>query len=371
MRVLLNKNQKPDLIFLFTVLIMCLFGIVMISSASMVSSFEKYGSNYHYVTRQIVSLFIGIGLMIATYLIDYRFWKKNALWVFLITIGLLILVFIPGLGHKVAGAQRWIGFGNNLFQPSEVVKLGFIIYLAAWLTNKGEDIKHFLRGFLPFMILVALVAFLIIKQPDMGTMSVIVGISVAMFFVSGADLLHMSFGLGTIVAVGLVAIKVAPYRMQRVLVFLNPSADSQGAAYHINQALLAIGTGGLWGLGFGQSRQKYLYLPMAHTDSIFAIIAEELGFVRTSVVILAFLYLCIRGMAIAKNAPDKFSQLLVVGIVSWIIIQTLINIGAMLGVIPMTGVPLPFLSYGGSSLMVLLAGVGIVLNISKHSKERI
>lgn len=367
MRFMHEKLQKPDYLFAIIVFLLTFFGLVMIASSSMVISLEKYGSNFTYVLRQIGSLIIGLILMFLTYKIDYRFWKKNAIWLFLIAVVLLILVFVPGIGVEINGARRWIGIGKYSFQPAEIIKLTFIIYLAAWLDHKNEKIKKLFSGFLPFIILIAVVAFLIMRQPDLGTMSVIVLVSAIMFFVSGANLLHLGLGAGFLVILMAILIKAAPYRLQRLLVFINPSLDSQGAAYHINQALLAIGTGGLWGLGFGQSKQKYLYLPMAHTDSIFAIIAEELGFIRTSLVLIAFLFLGLRGYKIAKNAPDNFSKLLATGITSWILIQTCINIAAMLNLVPMTGVPLPFISFGGSSLIFLLAAVGIMLNISKVS----
>jgi cell division protein FtsW len=363
----LVKNQKTDYIYALLVFVMIFLGIVMIASSSVVTSFEKYGTNYHFVIRQIISWLIGIGLMFATYFIDYRFWKKNSLWFFLLTIGLLILIFIPGIGHEFGGARRWLGIGSAVFQPSEIVKISFIIYLAAWLDKKGEDIKSFFKGFLPFVVLIAIVSLLIMKQPDLGTLTIILLVAAAMFFTSGANLLHLGLGTASLIALFFILIKTAPYRMQRFLVFFNPSLDNQGASYHINQALLAVGTGGLWGLGFGQSRQKYLYLPMPHTDSIFAIIAEELGFVRTSLFLLLFLAIVIKGFQIAKNAPDNFARLLATGITFWILIQAFINIASMLNIVPMTGVPLPFISYGGSSLMMLLAAVGIMLNISKAS----
>lgn len=369
MRVMPQFSQKPNYIFALVVFLLTFFGLVMIASSSMVMSLEKYGNSYSYVVRQIGSLIIGLILMYIAAKIDYRFWKKNATWLFLITILLLILVFVPGLGVKINGASRWIGIGSKMFQPAEIVKITFIIYLAAWLDKKGENIKHLVSGFLPFAILVGLVGFLMIKQPDLGTMSVILLTSAIMYFASGAKLSHLGLGAGGIVILLGILIKAAPYRMQRLLVFLNPTADSQGTAYHINQALIAIGTGGLWGLGFGQSKQKYLYLPMAHTDSIFAIIAEELGFVRTSLILVVFIFLGIQGFKIAKNAPDTFSRLLAVGITSWILIQVFVNIASMLALVPMTGVPLPFISYGGSSLMFLLAAVGIMLNISKNSQR--
>lgn len=366
-RIFNQKNQKIDFIYALIVLVLTLFGIVMISSSSMVISAEKFGSNYHFVSRQIISFIIGIGLMLLTYFIDYRIWRKNALWMFIITIGFLMLVFVPGIGHEFGGAKRWIGFGSMLFQPSEIIKLAFIIYLAAWLDKKGKNIKSFLFGFLPFIVLIGIVGFLIISQPDFGTLSVIFFTSVAMFYVSGASYPHLGLGLGLVGVLSLILIKAAPYRMQRLLVFLNPTIDSQGVSYHLNQALLAIGTGGWFGLGFGQSRQKYLYLPMPHTDSIVAIIAEELGFIRISLILLLFLALAIKGFQIAKNAPDNFSRLLATGITFWIIIQSFINIASMLNIMPMTGVPLPFISYGGSSLMILFAAAGIMLNISKSS----
>ncbi len=367
MRVLFQKRKKTDYIFALCAIALTLFGVVMIFSSSMVISFQEFGTNYHFVIRQLIFFITGLVLLFGTYLIDYRFWQKSATWLFLGTLILLALVLVPGLGHKAGGSSRWFGFGNFLFQPSEVVKLTFIIYLAAWFDKKGENIKSFFAGLIPFLAIVGIIVFLIMKQPDFGTMAVIVGTSAAMFFISGADLLHLFFGGGFLVGLFLLLIKAAPYRMQRFSVFLNLSSDSQGIAYHINQALLAIGTGGIWGLGFGLSKQKYLYLPIAYTDSIFAIIAEELGFIRSTAVLAIFIFLGMKGFQIAKIAPDNFSRLLAIGITSWILIQTFINIGSMLNLLPMTGVPLPFISYGGSSLIILLAAVGIMLNISKHS----
>lgn len=369
MRILNTKGQKPD--FIFAILVFCLtfFGLVMMASSSMVVSLEKFGNSNHYVIRQIGALMIGLILMFFTYHIDYRFWKKNALWLFLITIVLLILVFVPHIGVEINGARRWIGFNKPWFQPTELIKISFIIYLAAWLDKKGSDIKNFWLGFIPFVLLVSLIGFLIMEQPDLGTLSVIILSSASMFFISGSSWLHLGIGAGFLVAFLGVMIKIAPYRMERLLVFLNPTLDSQGSAYHINQALLAIGTGGWWGLGFGQSKQKYLYLPMAHTDSIFAIIAEELGFIRSGIILLALLVLGLRGYKIAKYAPDNFGKLLVIGITTWILVQAFVNIASMLNLTPMTGVPLPFISFGGSSLIFLLAAVGIVLNVSKQSQR--
>jgi len=366
-----QKFQKPDLIFAFMVILLALFGIVMISSGSIVSSQERFGTNYYYAFHQLISLSIGIALMVAAYFIDYRYLKKISLGMFLITLLLLLAVFIPGIGREFGGAHLWLGIGGLIFQPSEIVKLSFIIYLASWLEKKGEEVRHFSAGFVPFAVLIAILAFLIMSQPDLGTLSVILATAVIVFFVAGARGIHLGLGaLGLFLLLGFL-IKIAPYRLQRFLVFLNPQNETLGAAYHINQALIAIGSGGLWGLGFGQSKQKYLYLPQAYSDSIFAIIAEELGFIRSFLVIAVFVFLAVRGFSIVRHAPDRFAKLLATGITSWIILQAFLNIAAMLGLIPLTGVPLPFISFGGSSLIVTLIAVGILLNISKHSSQNV
>lgn len=364
-----KRLAKPDYSLIMVVFILAVFGLIMIYSSSVVVSYDLFGYNNYYLNKQAISLLLGIVVWLVFSKIDYLVWKKYAFLMFAGTLVTLVAVFLPGIGKEFGGAHRWISLGFFFFQPSEICKLTFIIYLSAWLTKKGTEVKDFRNGFLPFAIILALVAFLIIKEPDMGTMSVITGIGTVMFFVAGASWQHLALGISSIFGFFLILIKSAPYRMQRFLVFLNPSHESLGASYHINQALLAIGSGGLLGLGFGQSRQKYFYLPQAHTDSIFAIIVEELGFLRASLVILAFLYIGWKGYKIAKNAPDDFSRLLAIGITSWIIIQAFINIAAMMGLLPLTGVPLPFISYGGSSLVILMAAVGILTNISKQANK--
>jgi len=364
-----TRVGKPDYLLAMIVFLLSLFGIVMISSASVVLSGERFGHNFYYVTHQIISFIVGLAALLVGYFIDYRLWRKFSLIMFLATLILLLGVFIPGIGREFGGAHRWLGIGSVLFQPSEIVKLTFIIYFASWLEKKGEGVRNFSRAFVPFIVLMIILGFLIMSQPDFGTLSVIVLTAVVIFFVAGARYTHL--GLATIGALILftILVKIAPYRMQRFLVFLNPGEQTLGAAYHINQALIAIGSGGFWGLGFGQSKQKYLYLPQPHIDSIFAIIAEELGFLRASLVLLAYVFIGIRGFKIARNAPDNFAKYLAVGITSWIVLQAFINIAAMLNVLPLTGIPLPFISFGGSSLIVSLFAIGILLNISKYSNQ--
>lgn len=366
-----ERRPKPDIIFALTVFLLCFFGIVMISSASIVASQEHFGSNYYYVTHQIVSLVIGLLLMVGAYFIDYRFWKKISLIMFLATLVLLIAVFMPVIGKSFGGAHRWLGLGDVVFQPSEIVKLTFIIYLASWLEKRGQRVGSFHAGFLPFIFLMFILGFLIMSQPDLGTLSIIIGTAVVVFFVAGANGWHLALGGASALVLLGILIKAAPYRLQRFLVFLNPGEQTLGAAYHVNQSLIAIGSGGWWGLGFGQSKQKYLYLPQAYSDSIFAIIAEELGFLRSILILAIFVFLGLRGLKIIKNAPDNFARFLATGIIAWIIIQAFINIAAMLSLIPLTGVPLPFISFGGSSLIVTLIAVGILLNISKYSNKNI
>lgn len=249
-----------------------------------------------------------------------------------------------------------------------MLKLSLILYLAAWLESRGERIKDFFEGLAPFVMIISLISFLLIKQPDMGTLGVIILIAISMFFVSGSKISHIlamgAAGLGLL----FVLIKTESYRMSRFLVFLHPEFDPQGVGYQINQALLAIGSGGLFGVGLGHSIQKFNYLPEPVGDSIFAIIGEELGFVGAIVLIIFFVILAMRGLKIAKNAPDTFSRLVAAGIVSWIFFQAFINIAAISGVVPLTGIPLPFISYGGTSIIFLMIGAGILLNISKHAK---
>jgi cell division protein FtsW len=287
-----------------------------------------------------------------------------------VTIALLIIPAFPkifgSLAYGFGGAYRWIKLGPLTFQPSEIIKLVFIIYLAAWLDKRQYEIRSFSAGFIPFVIILGTVFFLIMKQPDLGTASVVVLIAASMFFVAGANLFQI-FG-GVIVASFFFweLIKRSPYRLSRLMVFFNPS-DTLGKAYHINQALLAIGSGGLWGRGFGQSIQKHLYLPQPATDSIFAVICEELGFIRALFIPLIFIIFAWLGFTVASKAPDFFGKMLAIGIVSWIIFQAVINIGTMLAIFPLTGIPLPFISYGGSSLVISLAAMGILLNISKQT----
>lgn len=363
--------KKSDNILLFTVFALLIFGLIMITSAGVVYSESRFEDRFYFFKHQ---LFNGIlpGL-VACYIfqkIDYHYWKKISVPLFFVSLILLVLVFVPGVGARLYGASRWIQLGFiPSFQPSEMAKLSIIIYLAAWLESRGSKrIKDFFEGLIPFVGIMAIIGFLIIKQPDMGTLGVIVITMLIMFFSSGSKLSHILWMLLGGIASFFVLIKLAPYRLNRLLIFLNPDLDPRGIGYHINQALLAVGSGGILGLGLGHSRQKFYYLPEPVGDSIFAVIGEELGLIGAVFLVFLFLSFALRGFKISKNSPDDFGKLLGIGITSWIVVQAFINISAITAIIPLTGVPLPFISYGGTSLVFLLAGVGILLNISKQAK---
>lgn len=364
-------SNQPDKKLLFTVFALTVFGLIMIASAGIVYSQTRFGDQYYFFKHQLFyGIIPGIAVLYFFQKINYHYWKKVSALFFLASLALLILVFIPGIGTEVYGASRWIQLGPFSFQPSEMMKLAIIIYLAAWLESKGwSRVRDFFEGLLPFLAILALVGFLIIKQPDAGTLGIIILTSMAIYFIAGAKISHMLSLIIAGFASLIILIKIAPYRLNRLIVFLNPETDIRGIGYQINQALLAIGSGGILGLGLGHSRQKFSYLPEPVGDSIFAIIGEELGLIGAGFLIMLFIALTFRGLKITRNAPDNFGKLAAGGITCWITVQAFINIAAISGIIPLTGVPLPFISYGGTSLVFLMAGVGILLNISKQVKN--
>lgn len=358
--MLFKQYQRFDGLLLVIVVFLCLFGLVMIYDASSVSALGDFGDKMYYVKEQIKWLFIGLaGLFIAS-TINYRQWYKLSIPLLLITLMLLLTVFIPGLGISAYGAKRWINMGFFVIQPTELAKLSLIIYLAAWLSNKEKG------RFIAFLTLIGLLVGFVILEPDLGTAFIIGIVALVIYFISGAPLLHLLILIPASIGFGIIAAITSPYRLKRITTFLDLGKDPLGASYHIRQILLALGSGGLLGLGLGQSRQKYAYLPEATTDSIFAIIGEEIGFLGSLILIITFLFILFRCFKIAKESPDKFGYLLGMGITFWLAIQVLVNLSAMVAALPLTGVPLPFISYGGSGLVVALFAIGIILNISKN-----
>jgi cell division protein FtsW len=365
-----KQKQQIDRTLLTMILSLTVFGLIMIASAGVLYSQTRFGDSGYFIKHQFLYGFIpGILVLYIFSKIDYHLWKKLSVPIFFASLVALVLVFIPGIGSNIYGASRWINLGPISFQPSEMAKIAIILYLAAWLESKGsEKIKDVYEGMIPFLGILALAGFLIIRQPDTGTLGVIILIAISMFFVSGASLTHI-FGIFVAGIVGLIGlIMVAPYRLNRFLVFLNSDHDPQGVGYQVNQALLAMGSGGLFGLGLGHSRQKFNYLPEPVGDSIFAIIGEELGLIGASIVVFLFVLLALRIIKIAKGAPDDFAKIVAVGIASWVTFQAFVNIAAITAMMPLTGIPLPFISYGGTSFVFLMAAMGILLNISKQSK---
>jgi len=363
------KAHQPDYFFISTVFILVVFGLIVLSSASVVISQETFGENYYFLKHQMLyGLLIGLIGFFIVQRINYQYWQKMALPLMVLGIILLSLVFLPKMGYGQGEARRWIILGNFSLQPFELVKLSFILYLSAILGRKGENRKVIRESIVPFLVTFAIISILVLLQPNMSDFILVSLIAGLIYFLSGLRISYL-ITVG-VLALGafFVLIKVTPYRMKRLTVFLHPEIDPQGIGYQINQALLAIGSGGLFGLGLGHSIQKWKYLPEVIGDSIFAIIAEEFGLIGAGFLVLLFIFLAWRGFKIAKNAPDKFGYLLAGGIVGWLFLQAFINIMAICRIIPLTGMPLPFISYGGTALAVSLIAVGIVVNISKYTK---
>ncbi len=359
----------PDVMLVTALAVLCGFGFFALASASSIASLERYGNPYHVVARQLlVGGVPGAALFAIFQAVDYRRWQRYRWWWLALTLALLAAVFAPGIGQVRHGAQSWLGLGPITFQPAEVVKLTAVLYLAAWLAGAGyHGVQRFRHGFAPFVVFAGLTLGLIALQPDLGTLLVVAVILATTYFAAGAKLTHLG-ALAVMAAAGAVAVLPrGGYRWQRIVVFLHPNFDPQGAGYHITQAYLAIGAGGWFGRGLGKSHQKFSYLPEVSADSIFAIIAEELGFIAAAGLVLLLALVVLRALRIAKFAPDPFGRFLAVGIAAWFGFQSFLNIAAMVGIAPLTGLPLPFVSAGGTALAANLAAAGLLLNISRHT----
>ncbi len=354
-----SRGKKIDPWLLSTVILLCLFGLLMVFDASSFEAFNEFGDKLYLIRQQLISAVIGFILLVFFTFFDYHKLEKYALPMLLISVFLLLLVFIPGFGVLAGGAHRWLKFGGFTIQPAEIIKLASIIYLASIFQKKVQTKK--------FIVLLSVVAVIVgVFQKDLGSALVYSFISFTLYFIAGAPASHF-IGLLLAGMAGVVGfIITAPYRIQRVLAFIYPFSDPEGYTYHIAQVLIAIGSGGFLGLGIGQSRQKFSYIPEVSTDSIFSIIGEEFGFVGCLFLIALIYILIFRSFKIIEQAPDRFGKLLSVGVVAWLGSQTVVNLSAMVSLVPLTGVPLPFISYGGSALIVNLVAVGILLNISRQ-----
>lgn len=365
---MVKARSAPDIWLLISILLILGIGLMMVYSASAVKAFHEFGDKFYFLKRQAIFAGLGLFMMMLLSRVNYTIWKKWAPTLLIVCFGLLLVVLIPGIGVVRGGARSWLGIGSFGIQPSEFMKLAMIIFLAKWLSIEQQKITQFTKGLLPPLGLVFLAFGLIMLQPDLGTGAVMVGASMILIFTAGARLAHLG-GLALLGVAGFVGLIIAaPYRLKRITYFLDPWADPLGGGYQIIQSLFAIGPGGLVGLGLGASRQKFSYLPEPQTDFIFSILAEELGFIGGTTLILLFLIVVWRGVRTAIAAPDTFGSLMAIGITSIIGVQVLINIGVVIGMMPVTGITLPLVSYGGSSLTLLLTALGILLNISRYSR---
>ena len=366
----MSGRGHVDYILIGAVALLLALGAQMVYSASVVIAHNEFGDETYFFTRQL--LWIGIGSigMITAASIDYHRWQKVSLILLLVAVVALILVLVPGLGLKLSGSSRWLKIGPlPSVQPSEFAKVAVVIYMADWLARKGRDITRLTHGSIPFLIILGLVAGLVILEPDMGTAVIVCAVAFSVFFVAGANLWHLVLGFvpGGL-AVMWVATHAAQYRAERFAGFLDPGADPLGKGWQAMQTFIALGSGGLTGVGLGMSRQKAYYLPNAHTDSILAIIGEELGLVGTMTVVLLLVIIGWRGLRIALQAPDPFGRLLALGLTSKIMWQAIINIGAVTSSLPYTGVTLPFVSFGGNSLFMTMTAVGFLLSVSRFAR---
>ena len=362
------RNLRFDKLFLIVVTLLILIGLFVFTSASF-GLLTRGGATFGNVAFNQLVLGLGGGIMaaIVLYKIPYRFWGKYSLYILIGALVLTAAVFIPGLGFAFGGARRWLDLGPLSFQPVELLKIAVILYLATWATSARKEMRTFFYGLMPFLIVLGITGILLILQPDHGSLVIVATTVIGMFIAAGGKTTHLATMIGALGFAGLFSILTKPYVMERITTFLNPATDPLGASYQVRQALIAIGSGTLFGRGFGQSVQKFYYLPEPIGDSIFAVFGEEFGFVGAIIIISLFLFFAWRGLHIARTVPDTFGRLVVTGIVIMIVSQAFLNMAAMLGLFPLTGIPLPFISHGGTALAVTIASIGLVLNISQQS----
>lgn len=353
------RSINPAFVLLLTTFLLSAFGLLFVFEASVSESFSTFGHPYHFISRQLMWFGVGIVTLLIGYVLPLKIWRAAAWPLYVVALMLLIAVWIPGLGSRLNGAHRWIFIGGFSFQSVELMKLSLVVLFASWMTTHHRLV--------PFLFLTGLPALLVLLQPDMGSLLILLGIAFGMYFVAGGEWKHLGMIAGGGVLLLAIAILLAPYRLQRVTTFFNPELDPQGSSFHIRQITLALGNGGLFGQGIGNSRQKYAYIPEVSTDSIFAVVAEEIGFVGSAVLIGLFALYFFSSYKLIRRVPNgSFGQLLGMGILIWIMVQTILNLSAVVALVPLTGIPLPFISYGGSSLMMIFMATGLTLQLSRH-----
>jgi cell division protein FtsW len=357
-----------DTVLFATVAALVGIGLVMVFSASSATAYAEHGDIAYYLKRQLIWLAVGLVAAFALYRFEYHRLKKMAPTILIVAIAALALVFVPHVGLGVNGGRRWIGTSALSIEPSEFAKLALVIYLSAVLAARGERITSLVRGLFPLCIPVAIMAVLVLKEPDLGTASLLVFTAFTLFFAAGARIVHLLAVVLATLPFAVLTVLASSYRRARIFAFLDPWKDPQNTGFHIVQSLLALGSGGIFGVGLGASRAKFFYLPEQYTDFIFSVLGEELGLIGTLAVVVLFVILAYRAIRIALAAPDRFGFFLAIGCAAMIAIQAFINVGVVSSSWPVTGVPLPFISFGGSSLVVNLLAVALIANVGRHRR---
>ena len=361
-----TKKKRPDIILPVVTLLLITIGTAMIYSSSSIIASQKFLDEYYFLKRQILFVLLGLGAMVILSKFPYYYWKKVAYVGMFASVVLLSLLFVPGLGIKAGGATRWLKIGGFSFQVTEVVKVALVIFLAHYITKKIGHVKKFSRIFLVPLSVTAVVVCLVLLQPDFGTSIIIVMVAMIMFYLAGSRVLHLTMLASLFVPVAVMLVLSESYRVQRWLSFCNPWKDPTDSGFHIIQSFLSFGSGGTFGVGIGNGMQKLFYLPEPHTDFILSVIAEESGFIGVTIIVILFAILVVRGFMISFNASDLFGTLLSAGLTIILVLEAFVNMAAVMGLIPTKGLVLPFLSYGGTSLLMSMIAIGIILNISSY-----
>jgi cell division protein FtsW len=361
------RKVSPDYLLFLIVVVLAGFGVVMVYSASAILATDRFHDPYFFLRRQCFWALIGLGVLWGVMSVDYRRWRRFVLPLLVVSVGLLILVLVPSVGQEINGTRRWLRWGPISLQPTELAKLALVLYLADFLARRQDSIKSFRRGFAPPLLVTGLMAGLVLRQPDLGSSVALAAVVLCMLYVAGARHVHMALVGAAAVPIIALAVTGASYRLRRVFAFLDPWADPRGAGFQIIQSYLALGGGGLSGRGLGESKQKLFYLPEPHTDFIFAIVGEELGFVGAVCLVGLFGLLLWRGIRIGLRVTEPFGALVAIGVTAMLATQAMVNLGVVVGLLPTKGLPLPFVSFGGSSLLVGMASVGLLLSISQHA----
>jgi cell division protein FtsW len=363
------ERSSNAMLLLATVAVLNVVGVVMVLSASSVASLTDYGSPWYFFFRQLIWTVVGLVAYVVGVRVDYRQWRRLVMPLVVASAVLLLVVLVPGIGIHVAGSRRWLGFDFVRFQPSELAKLALLLYAADLLTRRAREMHDWRRTLGPVLVVLGGFALLVMREPDLGSTIVLALVAAAVLVAGGVRLRHLAVTGGVCLSAVLLLAVVEPYRRTRLFTFLHPFDHAGNAGYQVSQSLIALGSGGLTGVGLGAGRAKWNFLPNAHTDFIFAIIGEELGLIGCMVVLGLFVAFGVLGIRAALRAPDRFGTLLAAGITVWIVGQAVVNVGAVIGVLPVTGIPLPFVSFGGSALVVTMLAAGMLTNVARQGRH--